>query len=74
MIYYGEPKHPINHLANITVPEARLIVVQPWDKTSIAEIEKAILKNLTWEVNPSNAGNVIRIAIPQLTGRTEEKK
>lgn len=63
--YYGEPT-PINQLANITVPEARLIVVQPWDKTSIAEIEKAILKS-DLGVNPSNDGNVIRIAIPQLT-------
>lgn len=63
--YYGEPT-PINQLANITVPEARLIVVQPWDKTSIAEIEKAILKS-DLGVNPNNDGNVIRIAIPQLT-------
>lgn len=63
--YYGEPT-PINQLANITVPEARLIVVQPWDKTSIPEIEKAILKS-DLGVNPTNDGNVIRIAIPQLT-------
>ncbi|NLB87674.1 MAG: ribosome recycling factor, partial [Syntrophomonadaceae bacterium] len=56
----------INQLANVTVPEARLIVVQPWDKTSIAEIEKAILKS-DLGVNPTNDGNVIRIAIPQLT-------
>lgn len=63
--YYGEPT-PINQLANITIPEARLIVIQPWDKSSMAEIEKAILKS-DLGVNPSNDGNVIRIAIPQLT-------
>jgi ribosome recycling factor len=63
--YYGEPT-PLNQLANITVPEARLLVIQPWDKSSIASIEKAILKS-DLGVNPSNDGNVIRIAIPQLT-------
>lgn len=63
--YYGEPT-PLNQLANITVPEARLLVIQPWDKSSIANIEKAILKS-DLGVNPSNDGNVIRIAIPQLT-------
>lgn len=63
--YYGEPT-PINQLANITVPEARLLIIQPWDKSSIAEIEKAILKS-DLGINPNNDGNVIRIAIPQLT-------
>ncbi|MGI5881006.1 MAG: ribosome recycling factor [Syntrophomonadaceae bacterium] len=63
--YYGEPT-PLTQLANITVPEARLIVIQPWDKTSIASIEKAVMKS-DLGVNPSNDGNVIRIAIPQLT-------
>ncbi|HOB11798.1 MAG TPA: ribosome recycling factor [Syntrophomonadaceae bacterium] len=63
--YYGEPT-PLNQLANITVPEARLLVIQPWDKSSIANIEKAILKS-DLGVNPSNDGNVIRIVIPQLT-------
>lgn len=63
--YYGTPT-PINQLANITVPEARLLVVQPWDKSSIPEIEKAIMKS-DLGVNPTNDGNVIRIAIPQLT-------
>jgi ribosome recycling factor len=63
--YYGEPT-PLNQLANITVPEPRLLVIQPWDKTSIANIEKAILKS-DLGVTPSNDGNVIRIAIPQLT-------
>lgn len=63
--YYGEPT-PLNQLANITVPEARLLVVQPWDKGSIPNIEKAIMKS-DLGVNPNNDGNVIRIAIPQLT-------
>jgi len=63
--YYGQPT-PINQLANITVPEARLLVIQPWDKTIIASIEKAIMKS-DLGINPSNDGNVIRLAIPQLT-------
>lgn len=63
--YYGSPT-PINQLANITVPEPRLLVIQPYDKTSIANIEKAILKS-DLGVNPTNDGNVIRIAIPALT-------
>lgn len=63
--YYGVPT-PINQLANVMVPEARLLVIQPWDKSSIADIEKAIMKS-DLGVNPSNDGNVIRIAIPQLT-------
>jgi ribosome recycling factor len=63
--YYGEPT-PLNQLANITVPEARLLVIQPWDKGSIANIEKAIMKS-DLGVNPNNDGNVVRIAIPQLT-------
>ena len=63
--YYGEPT-PLNQLANITVPEARLLVIQPWDKHSIANIEKAIMKS-DLGINPSNDGNVIRLIIPQLT-------
>jgi len=63
--YYGTPT-PLNQLSNITVPEARLLVIQPWDKSSIPDIERAILKS-DLGVNPNNDGNVIRIAIPQLT-------
>jgi len=63
--YYGSPT-PLNQVANITVPEARLLVIQPWDKTLIPEIEKAIMKS-DLGVNPTNDGNVIRIAIPALT-------
>jgi ribosome recycling factor len=63
--YYGTMM-PINQLANVAVPEPRLITVQPWDKTAIPAIEKAILKS-DLGLNPSNDGNVIRIIIPQLT-------
>ncbi|MEI4802717.1 ribosome recycling factor [Bacillus sp. NPDC077411] len=63
--YYGAPT-PVVQLANITVPEARLLVIQPYDKTSIGDIEKAILK-ADLGLNPSNDGSVIRIAFPALT-------
>ena len=62
---YGE-KSPINQVANISVPEARLIVIQPWDKVLIGEIEKAI-RTSELSLNPSNDGKVIRISIPPLT-------
>lgn len=63
--HYGTTM-PLNQLANISAPEARLITIQPWDKTSLPSIEKAILKaNLGF--NPSNDGTVIRLLIPQLT-------
>ena len=63
--YYGE-KSPLNQVANISVPEARLIVIQPWDKNLIGEIEKAI-RTSELSLNPSNDGKVIRISIPPLT-------
>ena len=63
--YYGE-KSPLNQVANISVPEARLIVIQPWDKTLIGEIEKTI-RSSELSLNPSNDGKVIRISIPPLT-------
>jgi ribosome recycling factor len=62
---YGE-KSPLNQIANISIPEARLIVIQPWDKNLIGEIEKAI-RSSELSLNPSNDGKVIRIAIPPLT-------
>jgi ribosome recycling factor len=62
---YGE-KSPLNQVANISIPEARLIVIQPWDKALIGEIEKAI-RTSELSLNPSNDGKVIRIAIPPLT-------
>jgi ribosome recycling factor len=63
--YYGTPT-PVNQLANISVPEARLLVIQPWDKTALPEIEKAILKS-DLGINPASDGVVIRLAVTQLT-------
>jgi ribosome recycling factor len=63
--YYGE-KSPLSQVANISIPEARLIVIQPWDKNLIGEIEKAV-RSSELSLNPSNDGKVIRIAIPPLT-------
>lgn len=63
--YYGTPT-PLNQVATISVPEARLVVIQPWDKGLLNEIEKAIQKS-ELSVNPNNDGKVIRINIPPLT-------
>lgn len=63
--YYGTPT-PINQVATMSVPESRLIIIQPWDPKMIAEIEKAILKS-DLGLNPSNDGKIIRIAVPPLT-------
>lgn len=63
--YYGTPT-PINQLATISVPEPRLLVIQPWDKTILPEIERAILKS-DLGITPTSDGTVIRLAIPQLT-------
>ncbi len=63
--YYGTPT-PLNQLATISTPEARLIVIQPWDRGSIGAVEKAILKS-DLGLNPASDGTVIRLAIPQLT-------
>ncbi len=63
--YYGTPT-PINQVAGISVPEARLIVIQPWDACLLKEIEKEILK-AEIGINPNNDGKVIRLAFPELT-------
>jgi ribosome recycling factor len=63
--YYGTPT-PINQVANISVPEPRLIIIQPWEKTMIAPIEKAIQKS-DLGITPNSDGSVIRLNIPQLT-------
>jgi ribosome recycling factor len=63
--YYGNPT-PLNQVANISIPEARLVVIQPWDKGVIGEIEKAIQKS-ELSLNPASDGKVIRISIPPLT-------
>ena len=62
--YYGTPT-PISQVATISVPEARLLVIQPWDRKQLADIEKAIQKS-DLGINPSNDGQVIRLAIPPL--------
>ncbi len=63
--YYGVPT-PINQVAGISVPEARLIVIQPWDASILKEIEKEILK-AEIGINPNNDGKVIRLVFPELT-------
>ena len=62
--YYGVPT-PISQVAGISVPEARLIVIQPWDASILKEIEKKILKS-DIGINPNNDGKVIRLAFPEL--------
>jgi ribosome recycling factor len=63
--YFGTPT-PLNHVATLSVPESRLITIQPWDPKTIPLIEKAIQKS-DLGLNPSNDGKIIRLAIPQLT-------
>jgi ribosome recycling factor len=62
--YYGTPT-PMNQLATLAVPEARLITIQPWDKGALALIEKAILKS-ELGLTPNNDGRIIRVPIPPL--------
>jgi len=68
--YYGT-KSPIHQVATITTPEPRLIVIQPWDKTIVKDVEKAIARS-DLGLNPNSDGQVIRIQIPELT--TERRK
>ncbi len=63
--YYGVPT-PLNQIASISVPEARLLLIQPWDKQGLASIEKSILKS-DLGLTPNSDGNVIRINIPPLS-------
>lgn len=63
--YYGTPT-PINNMANISVPEARLLVIAPWDKSQLKNIERAILA-ANIGINPNNDGHVIRLVFPELT-------
>ncbi len=63
--YYGV-KTPINQIGNISVPDARLIVIQPWDGSVLGDVEKAILAS-NIGINPSNDGKVIRLAFPVLS-------
>ena len=63
--YYGTPT-PINQMAAVSVQDARVLVIQPWDKSSLKAIEKAIQAS-DLGINPANDGSVIRLAFPQLT-------
>ena len=63
--YYGAPT-PINQIAGISIPEARLLVLSPYDKSSLGDIEKAIMKS-DIGITPTNDGSVIRLMIPALT-------
>ncbi|MDU5337035.1 ribosome recycling factor [Enterococcus sp.] len=63
--YYGVPT-PVNQMASITIPEARVLMVTPFDKNMINDVEKAIMAS-DIGLNPANDGNVIRLVIPQLT-------
>ncbi|MDD6727702.1 MAG: ribosome recycling factor [Eubacteriales bacterium] len=63
--YYGVPT-PINQMAAVSVPEARLLVIQPWDASTLKDIEKAI-NTSDIGINPQNDGKVIRLSFPQLT-------
>ena len=68
--YYGA-ETPVNQLANISSPEPRVLLIQPWDKNSLKSIEKAILQS-DLGLNPSNDGSVIRLLIPELTEETRK--
>jgi len=63
--YYGTPT-PLNQVGNVSVPEARLLQIQPWDASLLKEIEKAI-NSSDLGINPSNDGKIIRLAFPELT-------
>jgi len=63
--YYGVPT-PLNQLATISVPDPRLLTIQPWDRQAMGAIEKAILKS-DLSLTPTNDGTVVRLSIPQLT-------
>ncbi len=69
--YYGTTL-PLNQVATISVPEPRLIIIQPWDKAALPEIEKALFKS-SIGLTPNNDGNVIRLSIPPLTTERREE-
>lgn len=68
--YYGSMMS-INQVANVSAPEPRLLLIQPWEKTTLKAIEKAILKS-DLGLNPNNDGSVIRLVIPELTEETRK--
>lgn len=69
--YYGTPT-PIQQVANVSVPEARLIQIQPWEKSMLKVIEKAILVS-DLGINPTNDGTCIRLIFPELTGERRKE-
>ncbi len=69
--YYGTPT-PINQVANISIPEPRMIIIQPWEKNTMKDIERAILKS-ELGLNPNSDGVAIRLAIPQLTEQRRQE-
>src|SRR3712207_1650439 len=69
--YYGS-ETPINQLANVSSPEPRVLLIQPWDKNSLKDIERAILQS-DLGLNPSNDGSVIRLIVPELTEETRKE-
>lgn len=69
--YYGMPT-PIQQVANISVPEARIIQIQPWEKKTLKDIEKAILMS-DLGINPTNDGTCIRLIFPELTGERRKE-
>ena len=68
--YYGAAT-PINQLANVAVPEARMLTIAPWDKSALGAIEKAILKS-DLGITPTNDGSLIRLVLPELTKDTRK--
>lgn len=68
--YYGSPC-PLTQVANVSAPEPRMLVITPWEKSLLKEIEKAILKS-DLGINPSNDGSIIRLLIPELTEETRK--
>jgi ribosome recycling factor len=68
--YYGN-EVPLNQAANISVEDARMLVVTPWERTMVTEVEKAIMKS-DLGLNPSSAGQVIRVPLPALTEETRK--
>ena len=64
--YYGTAT-PLGQLASLQTPEARMMIITPYDKSAIKEIEKAIVSNPNLGASPSNDGNIIRVTIPELT-------
>jgi len=69
--YYGSTL-PLNQVASISIPEARLIIIQPWDKNALPAIEKSLYKS-SIGITPNNDGSVIRLAIPPLTMERREE-